>query len=95
MWRVVLSVAAAGYDGLMLAIWAAILPTLLHPRPLVIPPHAVVASSNVQHATQAVTVAIWMFYGGGFALNLLAIAFGARLKAPRRASRSDVAAEFG
>ncbi len=94
MWRVLLSVFAAGFDGLMMIIMAMTLPNMMRPPVYRLPPHAVVASASTQHSVQLAAILAVGFIIGGFMLNLLAIAFGARLRLGRAAERSAVAAEF-
>jgi hypothetical protein len=94
MWRVLLSVFAAGFDGLMLIIVAMTIPNMINPPVYRIPPHAVVASVSRQHTMQLAALLAVGFVIGGFLLNLLAIAFGARLRHGRAPDRSAVAAEF-
>jgi hypothetical protein len=94
MWRVLLSVFAAGFDGLMIAIMLIMLPEQMAPHVYRIPPHAVMASASTQHNMQLAAALSLGFIIGGFVLNLLAIAFGARLRFGRAAERAAVAAEF-
>lgn len=92
MWRVLLSVFAAGFDALMIVIMALTLPNMINPPHYSVAPHAVVASASTQHGMRLVALMLVGFVIGGFCLNLLAIAFGARLRIRRGGAAA--AAEF-
>ena len=94
MWRVALSVFAAVFDGLMLIIMGLILPTMIAPPHYRAMPHGAAASADVQQTAHTAGLVVAGLIIGGLCLNLLAIAFGARLRFGRAPSRAAVAAEF-
>jgi hypothetical protein len=94
MWRVVLSVLAAVFDGLMLLLMGLAVPRLINPPAYRIAPNPAVMSASVQNNAHVAGLWVAGFIVGGMCLNLLAIAFGARLRLRRAPTRAAVAAEF-
>jgi len=94
VWRVILSVTAAVFDGILVLFMSLALIGIMN-QPAIPPVHrtAIRSASVIQSARTAGLV-----FGGvmtaGFALNLLAIGFGARLPIRRRPSVASIASEF-
>jgi hypothetical protein len=94
MWRVVLSVAAAVFDGVMLVFMSLALigilngPTVRPARHLSVPS---ATFTNSVHTTALILIGV---ITAGFCLNLLALGFGARLPVRQRASVASIASEF-
>ena len=93
MWRVILSITAAVFDGLMLLFMGLAVIGILT-GPAIRPARHIVPSASVDGSAHIITLVFVGFLVTGLGLNLFAIGFGARLPIRKRASVASVASEF-
>jgi hypothetical protein len=94
MWRVALSIAAVTFDALLLSGALLALVGVLVTTPSIHPHTVVVGDPAVQRRAESEVLVMVIFIGAGAALNILAIAFGARLRFRRHSQPGEFAAEF-